>query len=69
MGVEGAEEALETAWRVAGIEDAGVAGLPGDEAEEEGEGDGEPGPEDGWGVAGPSGSAVSLVEGEAKKER
>ena len=52
LGVEGAEEALESAWRVAGVEDTGVAGLPGDEAEEEGEGDGEPGPEDGWGVAG-----------------
>lgn len=52
LGVEGAEEALEAAWGVAGIEDAGVAGLPGDESEEEGEGDREPGPKDGGDLIG-----------------
>ena len=40
LGVEGAEEALEAADGAVWIEDAGVAGLPGDEADEEGEGDG-----------------------------
>ena len=51
LGVEGAEEALKRPadrW----VEDAGVAGLPGDETEEEGQGDWKPGPEDGGDLIG-----------------
>ncbi len=52
LSVEGAEEALEASGGEAGIKDAGVAGLPGCETDEKGEGDGKPSPEDGWGKSG-----------------
>lgn len=47
LGVEGSEEAGDAAGGVVASEDAGIAGLPGEETDEEGYGDGEPGPVDG----------------------
>ena len=47
MDVEVAEEAGEAAGGSVGVHDAGVGGLPGDEAHKEGAGDRKPGPEDG----------------------
>ncbi len=52
LGVEGAEETLDATDGAVGIEDAGVAGLPTDETDQKGEGHGEPGPQDGWGLEG-----------------